>query len=270
MVNIPPSLEIRMRCAVVIPTYNEAENIRTLASRLLALEPKVEVVIVDDASPDGTGAIGDEIAAAEPRFHVIHRTGPRGYSVASKEGMSHCIANGFEMVATMDADLSHDPDSLARLRAEIEAGADLAIGSRYCEGGESLVDWGPMRRAVSVMGSSYARIMVGTPVHDCTSGFRCYRATTLARIPFTEIRSEGYSFLIELLAALRDINARIVEVPITYVDRQAGHSKISNKIVREALGRTTMLGVARLTGSRRRSAAAATRVPARAEDVSRD
>jgi dolichol-phosphate mannosyltransferase len=245
-----------MRCAVAVPTYNEAENIRTLASRLLALVPELDVVIVDDASPDGTGDIADEIAAAEPRFHVIHRTGQRGYSIASKEGMAYCIANGFEIVATMDADLSHDPDSLVEMREQIERGADLAIGSRYCEGGKSVVDWGPMRRAVSSVGSRYARIMIGTSVHDCTSGFRCYRAATLARIPFAEIRSEGYSFLIELLATLRDIDARVVEVPITYVDRQHGHSKISRSIVFEALRRTTALGLARMTGARRRAARA--------------
>jgi dolichol-phosphate mannosyltransferase len=260
-----------MRCAVVIPTYNEAENIGRLAERLLAIEPQLEIVVVDDASPDGTGALADEIAAAQPRFHVIHRTGPRGYSVASKEGMAFCIARGFEMVATMDADLSHDPDAIALLRAEVERGADLAIGSRYCEDGESLVDWGPVRRAVSWAGSGYARIMIGTSVHDCTSGFRCYRAATLARVPFAEIRSEGYSFLIELLGGLRDAGAAVVEVPICYVDRKAGQSKISRSIVFEALRRTTALGFARLTGSRPLRAPAITRAttaPATLEDGS--
>ncbi len=259
-----------MRCAVVIPTYNEADNIRALAELLLALEPELDVVCVDDASPDGTGALADEIAAAEPRFHVIHRTGQRGYSVASKEGMAYCIDHGFDIVATMDADLSHDPSSLAFLREKVEQGADLAIGSRYCDGGESLVDWGPVRRAVSFVGSGYARIMVGTPVHDCTSGFRCYRAETLARVPFADIRSEGYSFLIELLAGLRDIDTAIVEVPISYVDRRHGQSKISRAIVFEALVRTTSLGVARLTGGRGKIAAPAFEESASTPDGSRD
>jgi len=242
-----------MRCAVIVPTYNEAENIAILVARLLALKPSLDVVVVDDASPDGTGALADEIAGRESRLHVIHRSGPRGYSIASKEGMAFCIAHGFDMVATMDADLSHDPASLAQLRAEVERGADLAIGSRYCVGGESNVDWSFARRAVSWMGSWYARIMVGTSVHDCTSGFRCYRAATLSRVALAQIRSEGYSFLIELLAALRDIDACIVEVPISYVDRQAGHSKISRGIVFEALWRTTMLGASRLAGARRQA-----------------
>jgi len=242
---------------VVVPTYNEAENVPTLAEALLAVEPQVEVVIVDDGSPDGTGEIADAIAAEEPRFHVIHRTGKRGYSISSKEGMEHCLEHGFDFICTMDADLSHDPAVLPRMIGAVESGADLAIGSRYTEGGGIEVDWGPMRRAVSQMGSAYARLMVGTRVHDCTSGFRCYRAPMLRSIKIREIRSEGYSFLIELLAALRDLGATIVEVPIVYVDRQRGSSKISRSIIFEALWRTTLVGVARLTGSRRRAARAA-------------
>jgi len=246
-----------VRIAVVVPTYNEAENVPKLGRALLDLEPQVEVVIVDDGSPDGTGKIADGIAAEEPRFHVIHRTGQRGYSISSKEGMEHCLDRGFDLVCTMDADLSHDPSVLPRMVAAVEAGADLAIGSRYTTGGAIEVDWGPVRRAVSQMGSAYARIMVGTRVRDCTSGYRCYRASMLRKVPIREIRSEGYSFLIELLAALRDLGATIVEVPITYVDRQHGSSKISRSIIYEALWRTTLVGVARVTGSRRRAARAA-------------
>jgi len=246
-----------VRIAVVVPTYNEADNVPALAEALLGIEPQVEVVIVDDGSPDGTGDIADKIAAEEPRFHVIHRTGQRGYSISSKEGMEYCLANGFDLVCTMDADLSHDPAVLPRMVAAVEAGADLAIGSRYTEGGSIQVDWGPMRRAVSQSGSAYARIMVGTPVRDCTSGYRCYRASVLRKVRIHEIRSEGYSFLIEMLAALRDLQATIVEVPIVYVDRQRGSSKISRKIIYEALWRTTLVGLARLTGSRRRAARAA-------------
>jgi dolichol-phosphate mannosyltransferase len=246
-----------VRIAVVVPTYNEADNVPALAEALLALEPQVEVVIVDDGSPDGTGEIADTIAAEQPRFHVIHRTGKRGYSVSSKEGMEYCLNAGFDVVCTMDADLSHDPAVLPRMIAALEGRADLAIGSRYTEGGGIEVDWGPMRRAVSQMGSAYARLMVGTHVRDCTSGYRCYRASVLKRVSIRDIRSEGYSFLIELLAALRDSGAAIVEVPIVYVDRQRGSSKISRSIIAEALWRTTLVGVARLTGSRRRAARAA-------------
>lgn len=242
-----------MRAAVVVPTYNEAENLPRLAELLLALVPSVEVLCVDDGSPDGTGAIADEIAAENSRFHVLHRTGKRGYSISSKEGMTWCLGQGYDLVCTMDADLSHDPAVLPKLIAAVEGGADLAIGSRYIDGGRIEVDWGPFRRAVSRSGSGYARMMVGVSTRDCTSGFRCYRAALLGTIPIMEIRSEGYSFLIELLAALRDRGATVVEVPITYVDRHAGSSKISKSIIVEALLRTTAVGVARLTGSRRRA-----------------
>lgn len=245
---------MRVRVAVVIPTYNEADNLSTLAAELLALSPEVDMVIVDDASPDGTGELADELATAEPRVHVIHRTGPRGYSAASKEGLAWCLGEGFELVATMDADLSHAPGALPLLVAAVADGADVAIGSRYADGGSLEVDWGSVRRAVSRAGSAYARLMIGTDVRDCTSGFRCYRASTLARVPFADIRSEGYSFLIELLAALADTGATIVETPITYIDRARGASKISNAIIREALVRTTSLGLGRLTGARRRAA----------------
>jgi dolichol-phosphate mannosyltransferase len=248
-----------VRIAVVVPTYNESENLPRLAHELLSLEPQVEVVCVDDNSPDGTGAIADGIAAEQSRFHVIHRTGQRGYSISSKEGMEWCLSRGFDMVCTMDADLSHDPQVLPKLVAAVEDGADLAIGSRYTTGGRIEVDWGPVRRAVSQMGSAYARVMVGTATRDCTSGYRCYRATLLGRVPLREIRSEGYSFLIELLAALRDLGATVIEVPISYVDRRHGSSKISRSIILEALWRTTHVGIARLTGSRRRAATRATR-----------
>ncbi len=170
--------------------------------------------------PDGTGDIADELAAREPHVHVIHRQGPRGYSAASKDGLAWGIAQGFELVATMDADLSHDPAVLPRLVEAVSNGADAAIGSRYTEGGELQVDWGAFRRAVSRSGSAYARLMIGTSTRDCTSGYRCYKAAILGRIPFTEIKSEGYSFLIELLAALRDLGANTVELPIIYVDRR--------------------------------------------------
>lgn len=230
----------------VIPTYNEAENLPILAKRLLALEPPFDVMIVDDASPDGTGAIGDGIAAREPRFHVLHRTGPRGYAPASREGLRAALDGGYEFICTMDADLSHDPADLPRLVAAVAAGADMAIGSRYVEGGEIVVQWGPFRHAVSRLGSTYARVMSGAAVRDCTSGFRCYRASALATVPLETLRSDGYSFLIEVLAAFARAGARIVEVPIRYVDRSAGASKISNRIVLEAFRVTTGIGARRV------------------------
>lgn len=231
---------------VVVPTYNEAENLRVLADRLLSLEPPVDILIVDDASPDGTGDLADSIAADEPRLHILHRSGPRGYAAASREGLRRALDAGYEIICTMDADLSHDPAVVPRLVDAVIAGADLAIGSRYVEGGELVVDWGPVRRAVSVSGSSYARAMTGSGVRDCTSGFRCYRSAALAGIPFETMRSDGYSFLIEVLAALTRAGARVSELPIRYVDRQAGKSKISRRIIIEALVVTTGIGFRRL------------------------
>jgi len=239
----------------VVPTYQEAENLPILAAQLLDIEPQLHVVCVDDASPDGTGTIADELAASCDRFHVIHRTGPRGYSAACKEGLVWCLEQGFDLIGTMDSDLSHDPARIPALLAAVESGADLAIGSRYIDGGELVVDWGPVRRAVSQSGSAYGRRMVGTPTRDCTSGFRLYRASTLADVPFSAIRSEGYSFLIEMLALLTDVGASVVEVPIAYVDRRAGSSKISRAIIIEAFLLTTGIGFSRVFGARRRQRA---------------
>lgn len=243
-----------MRVVFLTPTYNEAANLPRLVDGLLALRPSIEVLCVDDASPDGTGQLAEEIAAADARFHVIHRTGPRGYALACREGLSWCLDHGFDLIGTMDADLSHDPAAVPALVEAVAGGADLAIGSRYVSGGELSVDWGFMRRAVSRSGSAYARAMIGTHVRDCTSGFRCYRAEALTRLPFGGLTSEGYCFLIETLAGLVDAGGCVAEVPIRYVDRQAGTSKISRTIIFEALWRATELGVSRVLGERRRSA----------------
>jgi len=240
-----------VRTVVVVPTYNEVGNLPRLAELLLGLEPQIDVLCVDDGSPDGTGDIADGIVAEHERFHVIHRTGKRGYSVSSKEGMEWSLSRSYDIVATMDADLSHDPEALPLLIAAVENGADLAIGSRYTPGGEILVDWSPFRRAVSQAGSAYARLMVGVKTKDCTSGFRCYSAAKLSLVRISEIRSEGYSFLIEMLAALRGLDATIVEVPIKYVDRRHGSSKISKSIIFEALLRTSEVGIARLRSGAR-------------------
>lgn len=236
-----------MRTVVMVPTYNEADNIAALVERLLALPETVDVLVVDDASPDGTGDIVDALAARDPRVSLLRREGLRGYAAASKEGLARCIAAGYDAIASMDADLSHDPDVLPQLIGAVSTGTDLAIGSRYTLGGALEVDWGPVRRAVSQTGSAYARAMLGTPVRDCTSGYRCYRASALAAVDLQAIRSEGYSFLIELLAALERNGASTAEIPITYVDRRAGTSKISRAIVVEAFVRTTALGMARVS-----------------------
>lgn len=181
---------------------------------------------------------------------MLHREGDRGYAGACRAGIAWAQKRGYDLIATMDADLSHDPARIPALIEAVSSGADLAIGSRYIDGGELVVDWGPVRRAVSRAGSGYARAMIGTAVRDCTSGFRLYRASTLDDARVQETRSEGYCFLIEVLSALRQVDARIVELPITYVDRRAGSSKISRGIITEAFVLATAEGLARLAGRR--------------------
>ncbi len=237
-----------MRYIVVVPTYNEAQNLPMLVARLRAVDPAPEVLVVDDASPDGTGRIADGLAELDVAVHVLHRTGKRGYAPASVDGLSWAAEHGYDVVCTMDADLSHDPARLPDMLARLADGADVAIGSRYVEGGRLDVEWGPVRRAVSRTGSRYARTMLGVKVMDCTSGYRCYSRNALAAIPFEAIRSDGYCFLIEVLDHLRRAGCRIDEVPITYVDRQLGSSKISRAIILEALWRTTLLGARRVFG----------------------
>lgn len=242
------SQEPTARILMVVPTYNEADNVRPLADGLLGLDQVVDVLVVDDNSPDGTGNVGDAIAAENPRFHVLHRTKDRGYAPSSKAGLAWGLEHGYDFICTMDADLSHDPAALPGMLARLDDGADLVIGSRYIDGGGLKVDWGPVRKAVSKVGSSYARLMIGTPVHDCTSGYRAYRANVLRGVDFTALHSEGYAFLIEMLSAFAQAAARVEEYPITYIDRQRGASKISKVIIFEALAETTGLGIRRLFG----------------------
>jgi dolichol-phosphate mannosyltransferase len=237
---------VEPRAIVVVPTYNEADNIRALAERVLAVSPSIELLIVDDDSPDGTGGIGDQIAAEHPRFHIMHRTQNRGYAPSSRDGMAWCRDNGYDFMLTMDGDLSHDPARIPALLECAQSGCGLVIGSRYIEGGAVEAEWGPIRRAVSEVGSRYARVMIGTDVHDCTSGYRCYSAEALSSLRFEDLHSDGYAFLIEVLAQLSGAGAKIVEVPIIYIDRQHGASKISKRIIVEALFETTGIGIRRL------------------------
>ena len=234
------------RAIVVVPTYNEAENLALLVDSVLSASPGIELLIVDDNSPDGTGDIADRIASSEPRFRVIHRTENRGYAPSSREGLAWARDGGYDFALTMDGDLSHDPSRIPALLERARSGAGLVVGSRYTPGGAVEATWGPIRRAVSVMGSRYARAMIGTEIRDCTSGYRCYSAEALNTLKPEELRSEGYAFLIEVLAQLSDAGIVCAEVPITYTDRQHGASKISKMIVLEALFETTRLGVSRL------------------------
>ena len=220
---------------IVLPTYNEAENIRTIAPAILESLPGATLLVVDDGSPDGTGGIADELAVADNRIRVHHRPEKQGLGRAYLDGFGLALAGGAELVLQMDADWSHDPATLPSLIAPIVAGtADLVIGSRYTKGG-GVVDWGIGRRVISRGGSIFARTVLRLGPRDLTGGFKAWRASTLASIPFDGIHAGGYVFQIEMTFRASRRWSRIVEVPITFRDRRVGQSKMSRRIVIEAL-----------------------------------
>jgi dolichol-phosphate mannosyltransferase len=220
---------------VVLPTYNEAENLGTISVAILAALPNATLLVVDDGSPDGTGTIADNLAAVDARIRVRHRPAKQGLGRAYLDGFSVALAGGATTVVQMDADWSHDPAVLPALVAPISDGsADLVIGSRYVRGG-GVVDWGIGRRVISRGGSLFARIVLGLGPHDLTGGFKAWRAATLEAIPFAGIHAGGYVFQIEMTFRSSRRGARIREVPITFRDRRVGQSKMSRRIVAEAL-----------------------------------
>jgi len=220
---------------IVLPTYDEADNIGPVSAAILASLPGATLLVVDDDSPDGTGRLADELAAADPRIRVRHRTAKQGLGRAYLDGFGVALAGGAERIVQMDADFSHDPATLPALIAPLEADrADLVIGSRYVAGG-GVVDWGIGRRVISRGGSLFARIVLGLRVNDLTGGFKAWRATTLAAIPFDGVHAGGYVFQIEMTFRADRADARITEVPITFRDRRVGQSKMSRRIVVEAL-----------------------------------
>ncbi len=220
---------------IVLPTYDEAENIGPITSAILAALPAATVLVVDDESPDGTGRLADDLAARDPRIRVRHRPVKQGLGRAYLDGFGVALAGGATTVVQMDADFSHDPVSLSSLVAPIAAGtADLVIGSRYTKGG-GVVDWGIVRRLVSRGGSIFARVVLQLSPHDLTGGFKAWRASTLAAVPFDGIHAGGYVFQIEMTFRASRAGARIREVPITFRDRRVGQSKMSRRIVIEAL-----------------------------------
>ncbi|TAK31413.1 MAG: polyprenol monophosphomannose synthase [Myxococcaceae bacterium] len=222
------------RVLVITPTYNERENLHAFLDALFAVAPQVDVLIVDDNSPDGTGALADEVAARDLRVHVRHRAGKLGLGTAYLEGFQWALAQGYDVVFEMDTDLSHDPRYVPEFIRAIEAGADVVIGSRNIPGG-GVEGWGPGRHFVSKGGSVYARTILGLDVHDLTSGYKAFTRDALQRIDLGGVKSNGYSFQIELTyrAVLRGM--RVAEVPILFVDRRAGASKMSRKIFAEAV-----------------------------------
>jgi dolichol-phosphate mannosyltransferase len=220
---------------VVLPTYDEADNIRPVSGAILAALPGATLLVVDDGSPDGTGHIADELAAADKRIRVRHRAAKQGLGRAYLDGFSIALESGAGIVVQMDADFSHDPTVLPALIAPIvEDAADLVIGSRYTRGG-GVVDWGIGRRVISRGGSLFARTVLGLGAHDLTGGFKAWRATTLAAVPFDGVHAGGYVFQIEMTFRASRAGARIREIPITFRDRRVGQSKMSRRIVVEAL-----------------------------------
>jgi glycosyltransferase involved in cell wall biosynthesis len=217
---------------VLLPTYNEAENLPRLVAALRALPVPVEVLVVDDGSPDGTGTLADELARRDAAVAVLHRRGPRGYGEALTEGFREALRRGASRVVTMDSDFSHDPARVPSLLDALEA-ADVAIGSRYVAGGEVRA-WSLSRRLLSASANAFVRVLYHLPARDCTSGFRAYRREVLEGEPWTRTHSAGYSFLVEVLYwATQAPGRRVQEVPIRFVDRVAGRSKMG---LREIVG----------------------------------
>jgi dolichol-phosphate mannosyltransferase len=224
---------------LVLPTYNEADNLEAVVRAARAVLDRAapegyRVLVVDDGSPDGTGAIADRLAARDGVVEVLHRTRREGLGPAYLAGFAHALAGGAGYVFEMDADLSHDPADLERLLAAVRAGADLALGSRYVPGG-GVTDWGLARRLVSRGGSAYARVVLGVTVRDLTGGFKCFRREVLEAIDLPTVRSQGYAFQVELTYRAVRAGFHVVEVPIVFRDRLLGHSKMSWRIALEAM-----------------------------------
>lgn len=229
------------RSLIVIPTYNEAENLESLISAILALDAGFEILVVDDNSPDGTGDIADRLSRELPGIHVLHRSGKMGLGTAYVEGFKWAIEQLYDFVLEMDCDFSHDPRYLPTFLDKI-ASADLVIGSRYTRGGKT-PDWGVLRRLISAGGNVFARSMLGLKTRDCTGGFRCYRREILQRVPWEEIRLQGYGFQVGAVCYVERLGGRVVEFPIVFEDRRAGHSKMSFKIVVEAFAYVVRLAL---------------------------
>jgi dolichol-phosphate mannosyltransferase len=233
------------RTLVVIPTYNEVDNVAWIVEQLHLWQPDVDVLIADDGSPDGTGDIADRLAQADPRVNVLHRSSKQGLGTAYRAGFAWGIERGYDVLVEMDADGSHRPEDLGKLLDASATGADLVLGSRWVDGG-GVVNWPWHRRLISRGGTFYARLMLGIPVKDATGGFRAFRRNTLERLPLDEVASQGYCFQIDMARRVLGAGMTIVEVPITFVERERGESKMSGGIVREALWRVTVWGFQRL------------------------
>ncbi|HSF26098.1 MAG TPA: polyprenol monophosphomannose synthase [Actinomycetes bacterium] len=230
------------RVLVVIPTYDERDNLAPIVARVRAAVPQAHLLVVDDASPDGTGELADALAREDTQVHVLHRAGKAGLGAAYLHGFSWGFDHDFQVLVEMDADGSHQPEQLPAL-LEALADADLVLGSRWVPGGE-VVNWPTRRRLISRGGTTYARLALGVPLHDITGGFRAFRRTTLEALDLHDVASQGYCFQVDLAWRAVRRGLRVVEVPITFVERERGASKMSGAIVREALVRVTGWGLA--------------------------
>ena len=228
------SLAIGERGLVIVPTYNESENITRILPRILGQDSRLEVLVVDDNSPDGTGHLVDELAESETRIHVLHRAGKQGLGKAYLAGFAWALARDYEYIFEMDADFSHDPAHIPEFLAAIK-GVDLVLGSRYRDGKVTVVNW-PMTRLILSYGANmYARAVTGLRLGDATGGFKCFRRRVLEAIPLDQVRSNGYAFQIEMSFRAWKRGFRIAEIPIVFHDRTEGESKMSKGIVREAI-----------------------------------
>lgn len=245
-----------MKTLVIVPTYNERENLRSLAEAILRQDRRLDLLVVDDASPDGTGALADELAVADSRVRVLHRPAKLGIGTAHIEGFRAGLRGGYAAIVTMDADFSHNPDHLPAILASLEE-ADVVLGCRYMPGG-GVRNWGVGRRMLSWTANACARAVVGLPTHDNTGGFRGYRRQVLEGIRLEDIRTHGYGFLVEMLDLCVRSGARVCETPILFEDRRAGRSKISKEEILLAVWT-----LARIVATRGRIHGAAPPVPAR-------
>jgi len=250
------------RVLVVVPTYDEAENLPVIAGRLRAAVPEADLLVADDASPDGTGRIADRLAADDPAVHVLHRAGKAGIGAAYLAGFAWAAERGYDVVVEMDADGSHAPEELPRLLTALRD-ADLVLGSRWVPGGQVL-NWPRRRTLLSRGGNLYTRLALGLPIGDATGGFRAYRSKVLDTLELDGVASQGYCFQVDLAWRVWRAGHRVTEVPITFTERERGESKMSPAIVREALWRVTLWGISARTrsvrdliGRRRRGAGSA-------------
>jgi len=251
-----------LRTVVIVPTYDERENIRTAVRNVLTALPDAHLLVVDDASPDGTGAIAEEISAADPRVHVLHRQTKNGLGGAYLAGFAWALEHDYDVVGEFDADGSHPASALPAMRTALaqDVSIGLVIGSRWVRGGR-VIDWPKSRELLSRGGNAYARLALGLPVRDVTAGFRLYRTATLRRLALDSVVSRGYCFQVDLTVRVLATGGRIAEVPIEFRERQLGVSKMSRSIVLEAMWMVTVWGVARLLGGPGRALAARLRLP---------